>query len=399
MSEKLGLYIHIPFCEKKCRYCGFLSFADYGEDMYERYTRALCSEIEGCNSTFSSIYRPDTIFIGGGTPSLLPAEMIVRILCSVRKTFDVSGEAEITIESNPNSLTFEKLAAYRAAGINRLSMGAQSMDDSILDSLGRVHKSEDVEKAYCAARRAGFDNINIDLMFGVPEQSLGDVIDSVSKVISLGACDADLKTSAHKGPEHISLYGLQLEEDTIFYEEYKSGILDVPEEAAERAMYHEALALLRSAGYEHYEISNLCRPGFECRHNLKYWHMENYLGAGLGAHSYIGGSRSKNVDYMDEYLLLTSAGRAPVDQTRTVYDSREDAMGIFVFTALRTREGADLAEFEERFGEGFFSVYKDKADIVQQYMDDGLIKLSGSKLSLTEKGIDVSNDIMSEFVF
>ena len=391
MSEKLGIYIHIPFCEKKCRYCGFLSFSDYGEEMYERYTNALCSEIESCNSTFSSIYRPDTIFIGGGTPSLLPSEMIVRILGSVRRVFDVPQDAEITIESNPNSLTFDKLAAYKAAGVSRLSMGAQSMDDRILDSLGRVHKSEDVEKAYCAARRAGFDNINIDLMFGVPEQSLEDVLDSVRKVVSMGA--------DHKGPEHISLYGLQLEEDTIFYEEYKSGMLDVPEEAAERVMYHEALSVLKEAGYEHYEISNLCRPGFECRHNLKYWHMGNYLGAGLGAHSYIRGSRSKNVDYMDEYLLLTSEGRAPVDQSRTVFDSREDAMGIFVFTALRTRDGVDLAAFEERFGEGFFSVYKDKVDIVQKYMDDGLLKLSGSKLSLTEKGIGVSNDIMSEFVF
>lgn len=393
MRKNLGLYIHIPFCEKKCRYCGFLSFEGYGDDVYEKYTNALCREIEGYNETFSSIYRPDTIFIGGGTPSLLPAEMIVRILKTVRTVFDVDDMAEITIEGNPNSLTYEKLKAYRKAGINRLSMGAQSMDDDILDSLGRVHRSSDVRRAFEDARRSGFGNINIDLMFGVPGQSFDDVMGSVREIIKIGS---DARAG---GPEHISLYGLQLEEDTIFYEEYKSGILDVPDEADERRMYHDAIAAMRTAGYEHYEISNLCRPGHECRHNLKYWHMENYLGAGLGAHSYIGGSRSKNVDDMEEYLSLIQAGRAPTDQMKTTYDSREDAMGIFVFTALRTREGVDLTEFEERFAEGFFSVYKDKAGLVQQYRDEGLMTLSGSKLALTEKGIDVSNDIMSEFIF
>ena len=385
MSEKLGLYIHIPFCEKKCRYCGFLSFDGYDDETYERYTRALCSEIEGYNETFTEIYSPDTIFIGGGTPSLLSPDRVKRIMDSVYRTFDVEEKAEITIESNPNSLTQEKLDAYIEAGINRLSMGAQSMDDRILEALGRVHRSGDVVRAYEMARSAGFTNINIDLMFAVPEQSLKDVLDSVGAVTEMG-------------PEHISLYGLQLEEDTIFYEEYKSGILDIPEESEERRMYHEALAVIRGAGYQHYEISNCAMPGYECRHNLKYWHMENYLGAGLGAHSYIMGNRSKNVDYMDEYLLLTSAGRAPVDQTRTQMDTMEDAMGIFVFTALRTRRGVDLSEFESRFGEPFFTVYKDKADLIKKYIDDGLMVLSGNMLSLTEEGIDVSNDIMSEFV-
>ena len=385
MSEKLGLYIHIPFCEKKCRYCGFLSSGDYDDETYERYTRALCAEIEGYNETFSSIYNPDTIFIGGGTPSLLSPERIQRIFESIHRTFTVSENAEITIESNPNSLNDEKLAAYIGAGVNRLSMGVQSMDDHILDSLGRVHRSEDVRIAYEKAREAGFENINIDLMFGVPEQDPADVISSVEKIISMK-------------PEHISLYGLQLEEDTIFYEEYKSGILDVPEEQIEREMYHDALSRLRDNGYIHYEISNCALPGYECLHNLKYWHMDNYLGAGLGAHSYINGNRSKNVDYMEEYLALTSVKRAPVDQTQTRMDTREDAMGIFVFTALRTRAGVDTAAFEKRFGESFFTVYKDKAGLIKEYIDDGLLILSGRHLALTEKGIDVSNDIMSEFI-
>lgn len=395
MSEKLGLYIHIPFCERKCRYCGFLSFPGFGEELYERYTAALCKEISGYNEKFSSIYTPDTIFIGGGTPSLLDGEKIKRIMDSIRDSFfsgqgaadDGKGadDIEVTIESNPNSLTYEKLAAYRQAGINRLSMGAQSMNDRILDSLGRVHQSSDVGRAFEQARKAGFENINIDLMFGVPEQTLKDVLESVSSIIEMK-------------PEHISLYGLQLEEDTIFYEEYKSGILDVPDEKEESRMYHAAADLLRQGGYDHYEISNWALSGYECRHNLKYWSMKDYLGAGPGAHSYIKGSRSKNVDRLDDYLDLIESGRSATDQRSYVFDSKEDAMGIFVFTALRTRQGVDTRAFEERFGESFFRVYKDRAELIKKYIDEGLMFLSGSRLALTEQGIDVSNDIMSEFV-
>ena len=385
MEEKLGIYIHIPFCEKKCRYCGFLSFPGYDDEAYESYTRALCAEIENCNEEFAAKYSVDTVFVGGGTPSLLSEERMGRIFGSLGRTFNIERDAEITTESNPNSVTQEKFEAYRTIGINRLSMGAQSMDDRILNALGRVHKKEDVLRAYEAARKAGFDNINIDLMFGVPEQSLGDVMDSVKQVIELG-------------PEHISLYGLQLEEDTIFYEEYKSGILDVPEEAEERRMYHEAVNALKTAGYEHYEISNFALSGRKCRHNLKYWQLDNYLGLGLGAHSYIAGSRSKVVDSMDDYLALVSAGRRPTDPKAHSFDSHKDAMGIYVFTALRKTEGVDTEDFERRFGISFFARYRDKADIIKEYMDRGMLKMSGKYLQLTEEGIDISNDIMSEFV-
>ena len=385
MGEKLGLYVHIPFCEKKCRYCGFLSFPGYDDEAYERYTRALCKEIENCNEEFAAKYSVDTVFIGGGTPSLLSEDRMERIFSSLTKTFNIEKDAEITTESNPNSITPEKLKAYRKAGINRLSMGAQSMDDRILNALGRVHKKEDVVNAYEAARSAGIDNINIDLMFGVPEQSLEDVLDSVEQIIELG-------------PEHISLYGLQLEEDTIFYEEYKSGILDVPEEAYERRMYHEAIRELKAAGYEHYEISNFALPGRKCRHNLKYWQLDNYLGLGLGAHSYIAGSRSKVVDSMEDYLALVNAGRRPTDPKADSFDSPKDAMGIYVFTALRKTEGVDTEDFERRFGISFFAQYKEKADFIKEYMDMGMLKMSGRFLQLTEEGIDISNDIMSEFV-
>ena len=384
-KDKIGVYIHIPFCVRKCRYCGFLSFPGYPEEMYETFTEAAVRELKNFNEGFVGKYEADTVFIGGGTPSLLSGEQIGRLLDAVRGTFGISDDAEITMEANPNSLTAGKLAEYRAAGVSRLSMGAQSFSDRVLDSLGRVHKAADIERAFAEARAAGFDNINLDLMFAVPDQTMDDVMDSV-------------KRAAELGPEHISLYGLQLEEDTIFYEEYKSGMLDLPDEEKEREMYMAAVKALKEAGYAHYEISNFAKPGYECRHNLKYWEMGGYVGLGPGAHSYIGGERRKNVDSLEDYLELTGAGRSATEPGSRAMDTRHDAMAVFVCTGLRKLEGIDLKEFENRFGEEFFGVYKEKADVIKEYMDRGLMKLSGSRLSITENGIYISNDIMSEFV-
>lgn len=401
-NNDIGIYIHIPFCERKCRYCGFLSFPGYPEEMYEEYTDAAVSELKSFNEGFTGKYTADTVFIGGGTPSLLSGEQIERLVQAVRDTFGIAAAKvaadetadamipEITIEANPNSLTAEKLAAYRKAGITRLSMGAQSFSDRVLDSLGRVHKAADISRAFRDARAAGFDNINLDLMFAVPDQTMEDLEDSLRQAVMLG-------------PEHISLYGLQLEEDTIFYEEYRSGIIDLPDEKDEEAMYHAAAGILGEAGYGHYEISNYAKPGYECRHNLKYWEMGNYIGIGPGAHSYIRGSgktgeRRCNVTGLSEYIDLASRGRSAADPESRTVDSVNDAMGVFVFTGLRKLEGIDLSEFERWFGRSFFSVYKDRAEIIKDYIDRGLMKLSGSRLSITEEGVYVSNDIMSEFI-
>lgn len=377
--------MHIPFCEKKCRYCGFLSFDIYGLSIYEEYTKGLISEIKSYNDVFRKANVPDTIFIGGGTPSLLSEKQINRIMECIFESFDVAREREITIEANPNSLTYEKLMAYKKAGINRISMGAQSMDDRVLASLGRVHKRKDVISAYENAVKVGFDNVNIDLMYGIPEQSEESVFESLKEI-----CDLE--------PKHISFYGLQLEEETIFYEEYKSGMIDLPDENLEKNIYHKAIKYLESKGYEHYEISNFAKPGFKSMHNSKYWDLEDYIGIGLGAHSYIHGARSKNVDDMKEYLNLTSKGKSPVDSNFYHVDSEKDKMAVYVFTGLRKREGISLSEFEARFGKGLFEIYKDITSELKRYMDEGYLEISGDRFRLTESGIDISNDVMSEFV-
>ncbi len=269
--------------------------------------------------------------------------------------------------------------------MNRISIGAQSFSDRLLERLGRVHRSGDIERAFTDAAEAGFDNINLDLMFAVPGQSAADLEDSLGRALALG-------------PEHISLYGLQLEEGTPFYDEYKKGILEIPDEGYEEAMYLGACAALRAAGYDHYEISNFALPGRVSRHNMKYWNMDEYLGIGAGAHSYTEGRRSKNIDDPREYIKRAGAGLPVTDPGSVTRDSLKDAMGIYVFTGLRRREGIDFALFEERFGMSFFDVYADTAGEIKRYEDEGSLVLTGTGMAITEKGIYRSNEIMSLFV-
>nr|HPR24564.1 radical SAM family heme chaperone HemW [Bacillota bacterium] len=350
---------------------------------------------------YSENYTVDTVFIGGGTPSFASAEQTERITEAIYRDFYVSEDAEITIEGNPNSLSREKLRAYKAGGINRLSMGVQSMDDEILVHLGRVHKKDHILDAYENARNAGFENINFDLMFGVPDQTLKQWENTVSEVIKLA-------------PEHISFYSMQLEEGTSFCRNYKKGLLDLTEESIVRGMYHEALRTFKNEGYMHYEISNLARPGFQCRHNLKYWSFEEYLSAGLGASSYITknlsgemsgdpagsitGSRFKNTESMETYLRLTGKGYLPIDLKSYHTDTIKESMAVYCFTALRKTDGINFADFTKRFGMDFFRAYRERADIIFKYRKKGLLNITGTGIALTEKGIDHSNDIMSEFV-
>lgn len=401
MKNKLGLYIHIPFCEKKCRYCGFLSFDDLDEQKKNDYINALSYEIRVLAKEYSENYTVDTVFIGGGTPSFASAEQTERITEAIYRDFHVSEDAEITIEGNPNSLSREKLRAYKAGGINRLSMGVQSMDDEILVRLGRVHKKDHILDAYENARNAGFENINFDIMFGVPDQTLKQWENTIREVIKLA-------------PEHLSFYSMQLEEGTYFCRNYKKGLLDLTEESIVRRMYHEALHALKNEGYVHYEISNTARPGAECRHNLKYWSLDEYLSAGLGASSYIRGnlskesigdtagsitgSRFKNTESMETYLRLTREGYLPIDLKSYHTDTIKESMAVYCFTALRKTQGIDLEVFTKKFGMDFFRAYRERADIIFKYREKGLLKITGTGIALTEKGIDHSNDIMSEFV-
>ncbi|MDO4393350.1 MAG: radical SAM family heme chaperone HemW [Bacillota bacterium] len=379
-TNSLGLYLHIPFCERKCSYCDFLSFKCAQKQPLSEYAVALCEEIKILGETWP--YRlVETVFIGGGTPSLLEGEDIKRIMSCIRENFNVAEDAEITIEGNPNSLDDRKLNAYLETGINRLSIGIQSFDNSVLSVLGRLHDKNQATSAYQKARRAGFRNINLDLMFAIPGQSLKKWIDSVKAAVFLK-------------PEHISMYSLTLEEGTEMYDRIKSGQLTETTEILDREMYHQALELLKKEGYEHYEISNCALPGREGRHNMKYWSYEEYLGIGLGASSFIGGVRYRNVENMLDYLKCIKAHKAPIDAGSVENYTERDEMGIFIFTGLRKQSGISLERFRRTFGRDLFDVFDDS--VLKR--NKGLIVLEGDRLYLTEYGMDVSNRIMAEFV-
>ncbi len=380
-TNKLGLYIHIPFCRQKCRYCDFLSFPCSSEKVYGEFITALCMEMQSRKEDCAA-YEVDSVFIGGGTPSLLSADDIRRMMNAVRENFNLTEDAEITTESNPASLTREKLEVYRECGINRLSIGIQSFDNSTLKLLGRLHDKNEAFQAIQMARKAGFDNINIDLMFGIPEQSVKTWLDTVRQGIFLG-------------PHHISLYSLQLEKGTPLYSDVveKRTLTPTPE-IIDREMYHKAISLLKQAGYNHYEISNTARDGKESRHNLKYWSYQEYLGLGPGASSFFGGKRFKNYDKMIRYIDAIKQKQVPLDEKSIEHYSERDEMGIFVFTGLRKAEGVSLKEFRERFEVDLFTVY-DPA-ILRRHK--GLINLYDDQLYLTDAGMDVSNTVMAEFV-
>ena len=380
-TNNLGLYIHIPFCRKKCKYCDFLSFPCTSEQVYREYVTALCMEMDSRREDCES-YVVDSVFIGGGTPSLISPEDIRRLMDTVRKDFHLAEDAEITIETNPASITQAKLDAYLASGINRISIGIQSFDNHILRRLGRLHDKNEAFQKIQMVRKSGFTNINIDLMFGIPEQPMKTWLDTIRQGIFLG-------------PQHISLYSLQLEKGTPLYKEvYEDKLFAPTPEILDREMYHEAIRLLRQAGYVHYEISNTAFPGKESKHNLKYWSYDEYLGLGPGASSFFGGQRFKNHGKMNRYIDAIKKHQVPMDERSIERYSEQEEMGIYVFTGLRKAEGISLDDFRQRFQRDLFSVY-DPA-ILRRYK--GLLKLSENQLYLTDAGMDVSNTVMAEFV-
>jgi oxygen-independent coproporphyrinogen-3 oxidase len=374
-TNKLGLYIHIPFCIKKCRYCDFLSFSYSDKDLIWAYVNTLVSEIRRQSKEYD--YRVDSIFIGGGTPTLVDAEHIWKILDGIYRSFQVESNVEITIESNPKTLSKEKLKAYHGMNINRLSMGVQSLNDGLLDLLGRTHSAKDFYNNYEDARIIGFDNINLDLIFSIPGQTVSIWVETLNKVLELN-------------PEHISFYSLQLEEDTQFYKMYEEGKFNLIDDETDRFMYHKALSLMKEKGYIHYEISNVARPGYECRHNLKYWSMENYLGLGLGAHSYINGYRFANLGDIKEYI----DGTEKVDWFHR--NSEKDDITEYIITGLRKIEGISLKDFERRYRANLCDLYKESID---KHRKDGLLEIdTNGSLKLTMLGIDIANKVLVDFV-
>jgi oxygen-independent coproporphyrinogen-3 oxidase len=323
----------------------------------------------------------DSVFIGGGTPSLLPPAAISKILTAVFTELNVDEDVEVTIETNPATLTEEKLNAYMSGGINRISIGIQSFDNVLLRLLGRVHDKNDAFNAIRMTKKAGFDNINVDLMFAIPGQTLKQWKDTVRQCIFLE-------------PQHISLYSLQIEEGTIFNKLVEEGTLTPTSEELDREMYREALHMLKNAGFNHYEISNAALPGYESRHNLKYWSYEEYLGIGPGASSFIGGRRYSNFTRMTDYLKAIKRGVSPEDRENSENYTIREEMGVFVFTGLRKTGGFDINDFEKKFEVDFFDIY-DPA-LIERYK--GYLEIRGMNLLLTEEGRDISNSIMAEFV-
>lgn len=330
----------------------------------------------------------DSIFIGGGTPSLVSGHDIKKMLDDIRNRWVLAADGEITMESNPNSLLEQNLAAYREAGVNRLSIGVQSFDDGLLAQLGRLHDAQCARTSVELARKAGFENINLDLMFGLPNQTERQWMDTLRTAVSLQ-------------PEHLSLYTLQIEEGTPLYRDYKAEILPSVDPKLDRACYHEAIRFLKKYGYERYEISNFSKQGRQCKHNLKYWSMDNYLGFGLNASSHMDGTRWTNVSNMEAWENALSGQQLPIAGNHTKIDNAREGMGIFLFTGLRKTQGISFTEFNNRFGMDFFQAYDEILEHLKAYRNDGLLDWSDSSngnLWLTEAGIDCSNEIMAEFV-
>lgn len=376
--NKAGIYIHIPFCVKKCNYCAFLS-GPAGPEVRQEYVNHLIEEIR---LRSREVLEADTIYFGGGTPSLLTPEQIGHILEEVRKAFRIAEGAEVTLEANPGTLTEESLAGYRNAGINRLSMGVQSMDDRRLRYLGRIHTAEEVRRDVKMAREAGFHNINLDLIFAIPGTDVSDAL-------------ADLEAIAALEPEHISFYSLQLEEGTSFFRDFEAGKLqEVPDET-DREMYHRGIQVLREKGYRHYEISNFARPGYESRHNSKYWNMAEYVGLGLGASSYTGHRRMVNETDLKAYSEMLDRGELAFMEVHE--NSEGDDISEAVFTGLRREEGVryrDVLGSEEAFWEYF----REALPEAREYEAGGFLEMTDEGLRLTERGIDISNGIMALFV-
>ena len=369
----LELYVHIPFCVRKCQYCDFLS-GPSDEETKDRYIEALLKEIRAAEHTED--YEIVSVFIGGGTPSALKAEAIASIMRTLQEQFFFCEDAEVTIEANPGTVDLEKLTIYRNVGINRLSLGLQSTDAEELKLLGRIHSYEEFLKSYEWAREAGFSNINIDLMFAIPGQT-GE------------AWRQHLYQVAELNPENISAYILIIEEGTPFAEQN----LDLPDEDTEYQMYEDTAEILERYGYRQYEISNYAKQGYMCRHNAGYWQRREYLGFGLGASSLYGGMRFSNTHQMQEYL---KESRNP-DQIRkdvTVL-SRNEQIEEFMFLGLRMTEGISEKKFEENFDVRLMDVY---GDILQKYEETGFMEHIETKWRLTRKGIHVSNHILADFL-
>lgn len=379
MKKELELYLHIPFCVSKCKYCDFLS-APSGEEQRQIYVERLCRRIRYWSDVIHNYgYEIVSIFVGGGTPSILTEAQITQVFEAVHESFQIREDAEITLEMNPGTDVKDKLPVYRELGINRLSMGLQSADNEELKCLGRIHTYEDFRQVHQWAREAGFTNINVDLMSAIPGQTLESYEDTLRKV-------ADLE------PEHISAYSLIIEEGTPFYERYGEGrhAEELPDEDIERQMYVRTGEILEDYGYHRYEISNYAKDGYECRHNLGYWDRKEYLGLGAGASSLMDHIRWKEPDHIGPSTGLVLEEREDFTRLR-----RKDEMEEFMFLGLRKINGVSEHDFYKSFRVSMDEIYKDS---IENLIKEGLLVREEDRIRLTDRGIDLSNYALSQFL-
>ena len=369
-TKPIGLYVHIPFCVRKCNYCDFCSYPERDVSDFRRayYIDALIREIRGYKR--EERIAISTVFFGGGTPTLLEPRELERIFEAIRDVFDILPAAEITLEANPGTVTEQKLSAYRRFGVNRISIGLQSIHENELKKLGRIHSYDDFLQTYRLARTAGFDNISVDLMYGIPEQTLSSFAETLDGIISLG-------------PEHISAYGLIVEEGTPFYAEREG--LEIPDEDTECDMYELACERLSGTGYSHYEISNYAKEGRASEHNLHYWRREEYIGVGVAAHSYFGGVRYSNCESLSSYIQ----GLAPEEESDT------NAAFEYAMLALRLAEGLSLSDYASRFSHSFLL---GREEAIDRFVTLGYMSRTKDRLALTDRGMYVSNAILSELL-
>lgn len=381
--KKLGIYIHIPFCKQKCFYCDFISYANQ-DKYFQKYVQALSKEIN--NFIDNNKIEVQTIYIGGGTPSLIDAKYIEEILHIFEKKNLLKEVKEVTIEVNPGTVTEEKLRNYKNSGVNRLSIGLQSTEDKILKQIGRIHCYDDFLNTYKMAREVGFKNINVDLMIGLPNQKIIDVKNSLEKIIKLEP----------EPPNHISVYSLIVEENTPIEKMLESGELELPDEELERNMYWYVKNFLELNGYKHYEISNFAKLGNESKHNLDCWNQKEYVGFGVAAHSYIDDVRYGNIGNVEEYIKNCENGEfgknKVIDEVENDIFSKEKE---FMLIGLRKIEGVLIQDFKNKFGENPIFVFKDE---LKKLVDENLLIVDFDRIKLTNKGLDLANIVWENFV-
>lgn len=373
----LGVYIHIPFCISKCHYCDFNSHSNK-DNLVDRYISALKDEVSMYGEELRDVR---TVFIGGGTPTCIDSGHIVEVMNELYKYADRNLIEEITIEGNPKTFTEDKLIDYVSSGINRLSIGVQSLDDEMLNRIGRAHDRADVYSTLSLVKRH-IENVNLDIIFGLPDQTEENLVDTLNQAVNLGV-------------NHISFYALKLEEGTVFYREESEGRLNLPDEEAERRMYHLGKAILEESGYMQYEISNFAKRGFESKHNLIYWNVDPYIGLGLSAASNLDGLRYSNVDSFEDYFEMVQRHEKPIAKETIEAIDRDMEIAEYSMLRLRLNEGIVKSDFKLRFGVDIGDVY---GAAIDKYLKRELLQEDGDRICLTELGLDLSNQVFSELL-